>query len=142
MSGSSPALSGALQELISQSGYSYRELSVVLGLSIGSISQVVQGKRRLTRDAVIAFAVACGCRLHEVDALLRLAQYPALMGDGPASLPVASRPARPHAAPSRNSAFASLGTRPIQLDRPTGVNKPSIRQRTGTPATSADISRT
>ena len=80
-------LSILLQEMIARSGLSYRELSPRLGLSVGTISLIAQGKRYPSRDAILALGYECGCERQELDCALRAAGYPALMGDGPASLP-------------------------------------------------------
>jgi|GEM_PF-3483039 len=80
-------LSVLLQEMIARSGLSYRELSPRLGLSVGTISLIAQGKRHPSRDAIVAIGYECGCERQELDCALKAAGYPVLMEDGPASLP-------------------------------------------------------
>jgi hypothetical protein len=86
-------LPSLLQEMIARSGLSYRELSSRLGLSVGTISLIAQGKRHPSRDAIVAIGYECGCEREELDCVLRAVGYSVLMGDGPVSLPI---PVRAH----------------------------------------------
>jgi transcriptional regulator with XRE-family HTH domain len=88
VSEASSQLSVLIREMISKSGLTHSELGRRLGLSPSALSKVVQGKRHPARDTIIALGYECGCDRHELDKLLRIAGYPALMGGGPASLPI------------------------------------------------------
>lgn len=77
-----------LRETISKSGLTYRDLGARLGLSTTILSLIVQGKRYPSRDMIIALGYEFGYDRSELNYLLRIAGYPVLMGEGPASQPI------------------------------------------------------
>jgi len=81
-------LRALLREMIAKSGLTYQDLGGGLGLSTSILSLIVQGKRFPSRDMIIALGYECGYDRCELDRVLRIAGYPALLGGGPASLPI------------------------------------------------------
>ena len=88
MLGVNNQLSALLREMIAKSGLTYRDLGTRMGLSTSALSFIVQGKRYPARDMIIALGYECDYERVELDYVLRIAGYPVLMGDGPASLPI------------------------------------------------------
>ena len=88
VSGANDKLTHLLREMIARSGFTHRDLGARLGLSTATLSLIAQGRRYPARDTIIAMGCECGCERRELDNMLRIAGYPVLMGDGPASLAV------------------------------------------------------
>ena len=88
VSGANDKLPQLLREMIARSGFTHRDLGARLGLSTATLSLIAQGRRFPARDTIIALGCECVCERRELDNMLRIAGYPVLMGDGPASFPI------------------------------------------------------